>query len=333
MPFNFLNQAVADSSVVPALVAGSSSDVIPPPLKTGKKVLTKTNHAQQAEQAVLAVFQCRDKEFPEALDDLTSLMTADNTKYVLRSLGRVDKRSSMARGAALYHLKNNKQLWPAKYKGNWSAFAAGELKDICERDTADHLIVGYERTLKAGIPWAKVEALGPTKLRHLANHLTQENVDTHVLKAVPMSVSELKDYVTETFGSDEAKEKLDAKKVAAAAKAAAKAAKKLDSNPKDGAKGSKKTKAAEAPSANTASVPAPSAFDAAPEDGSDDEAPGNEQPKNKEELLEGFFNVTPSMFAGVIPADGEQRIKLLDQLILALGREYVLDRVNTLFPL
>jgi len=56
---------------------------------------------------------------------------------------------------------------------------------------AMYLIKIYDGLVEADIPWAKVSGLGWTKLKELADILTQENVDEWVEKANNMSVLQL----------------------------------------------------------------------------------------------------------------------------------------------
>ena len=54
-----------------------------------------------------------------------------------------------------------------------------------------YLLKIYDRLVEADIPWAKVSSLGWTKLKELADILTQENVDEWVEKANSLSVLQL----------------------------------------------------------------------------------------------------------------------------------------------
>lgn len=56
---------------------------------------------------------------------------------------------------------------------------------------AKYLMEIYDHLVTKQIPWEKVSALGWTKLKDLARHLTPENVDEWVAKALPLTVAEL----------------------------------------------------------------------------------------------------------------------------------------------
>ena len=66
---------------------------------------------------------------------------------------------------------------------------------------ARYLITIYENLVTKQIPWAKVQHLGWTKLKDLAEVLTLENVDEWVAKAEKLTVSELQNVLKGDQGS------------------------------------------------------------------------------------------------------------------------------------
>ncbi|ATS92308.1 hypothetical protein DLP05_067 [Stenotrophomonas phage vB_SmaS_DLP_5] len=72
---------------------------------------------------------------------------------------------------------------------SFGAFVADKF-GFAERK-AKYLMEIYDHLVTKQIPFEKVSGLGWTKLKDLARHLTLENVDEWVAKALPLTVSEL----------------------------------------------------------------------------------------------------------------------------------------------
>lgn len=141
--------------------------------------MTKPKKAAETDLLVLVVQEIGSLSAAEAIEAIPALLDGADSNY-------------FKLGGYLSFISLNK-FYEAEGYETFKAFV--ETKYGLQYRKAMYWIQIYDKLIESGVPWAKVKAVGWTKLKDLALILTLENVDEWVERALGSTVHQLQEAI------------------------------------------------------------------------------------------------------------------------------------------